>query len=255
MSPFDLITADAVEALAALPDACIDLIVTDVAYESLEKHRARGTTTRLKVSNGSSNAWFPIFPNARFPELFAQMYRVLKPDRHLYFFCDPETQFIAKPIGEAVGFKFWKPLIWDKKRIGMGYHYRGRYEMILFFEKGKRRLNDLGIGDILEASRVVKGYPTEKPVSISKTLIAQSTQPGELVLDPFTGSGSVGVAALQLGRRFIGCDIGAQAVANAIERLKREGEPTSEAQAQPVPPEWAGMDDFGGSDDPRDLQE
>ena len=45
----------------------------------------------------------------------------------------------------------------------MGYHYRSRYEFILFFEKGKRRLNDLGIADIIEAPRVHGGYPTEKP--------------------------------------------------------------------------------------------
>ena len=58
--------------------------------------------------------------------------------------------FVAKPVGEAAGFKFWKPLVWDKCTIGMGYHYRARYECILFFEKGKRKLNDLGIADIIE---------------------------------------------------------------------------------------------------------
>ena len=50
--------------------------------------------------------------------------------------------FVVKPIAESVGFKFWKPLIWDKQKMGMGYHYRARYEFILFFEKGKRHLND-----------------------------------------------------------------------------------------------------------------
>ncbi|WP_366944968.1 hypothetical protein, partial [uncultured Bradyrhizobium sp.] len=47
----------------------------------------------------------------------------------------------AKPFGEQAGFKFWKPIVWDKVQIGMGYHYRCRYEFVLFFEKGKRRLN------------------------------------------------------------------------------------------------------------------
>jgi DNA modification methylase len=53
--------------------------------------------------------------------------------------------FIVKPIAEKMGFKFWKPIIWDKVKIGMGYHYRSRYENILFFEKYKRKLNDLSI--------------------------------------------------------------------------------------------------------------
>ena len=55
--------ADAVEWLRELADASVDLIVTDPPYESLEKHRAVGTTTRLKHSKASSNDWFDIFPN------------------------------------------------------------------------------------------------------------------------------------------------------------------------------------------------
>jgi site-specific DNA-methyltransferase (adenine-specific) len=202
-----------------MPPASVDLVVTDPPYESLEKHRAVGTTTRLKQSKASSNPWFRIFPNARFSELFTELYRVLARHSHFYLFCDQETAFVAKPIAEAAGFKFWKPLIWDKQTIGMGYHYRSRYEMILFFEKGKRQLNNLGTADILSAPRVRGGYPAEKPPRISEILIEQSTRPGELVIDPFMGSGSVGVAALNLGRRFQGNDIATQALAVARERL------------------------------------
>jgi len=193
---FHLSRSDAVAWLRSLPSESIDLVITDPPYESLEKHRAIGTTTRLKHSKASSNDWFSIFPNTRFPELFEQVHRVLKKNSHFYLYCDPETMFVAKPLGEAAGFKFWKPIIWDKKSIGMGYHYRARYECILFFEKGKRKVNDLGIADILEAKRISGGYPAEKPTSISQTLIEQSTSLGELVIDPFMGSGSVGVAAV-----------------------------------------------------------
>ena len=105
---------DAVQWLQKLPSDSLDLLVTDPPYESLEKHRAVGTTTRLKVSAGSSNPWFTVFPNARFPELFSEIYRVLKRNSHFYLMCDQETAFIAKPMAENAGFKFWKPLIWDK---------------------------------------------------------------------------------------------------------------------------------------------
>jgi site-specific DNA-methyltransferase (adenine-specific) len=203
---------DAIDWLRDLQDASVDLIVTDPPYESLEKHRAIGTTTRLKHSKASSNDWFEIFPNARFEELFTEMYRVLKKNRHLYLFCDQETMFVVKPIAEAAGFRFWKPLIWDKQKIGMGYHYRARYELVLFFEKGKRKLNDLSIPDIIQASRIHNGYPAEKPVAVSETLIKQSTEFGELVIDPFMGSGSVGLAALTLKRQFMGNDLCDEAV-------------------------------------------
>ncbi len=214
---------DAVEFLRSMPDGSVDLVVTDPPYESLEKHRAIGTTTRLKHSKASSNDWFAIFPNARFPDLFREVHRVLRKDRHFYLFCDAETAFIAKPLAEAAGFKFWKPLVWDKRRIGMGYHYRSRYEFILFFEKGKRRLNDLGVADIIECPRIFNGYPTEKPVEVSEVLVRQSTEPGDLVVDPFLGSGSVGAAALRLGRAFAGSDTCREAVAAATERFGSAG--------------------------------
>jgi site-specific DNA-methyltransferase (adenine-specific) len=217
--PFRLNQADAVVWLRSFDAASVDLVVTDPPYESLEKHRAIGTTTRLKQSKASSNQWFQIFPNERFEELFTEVYRVLKKDRHFYLFCDAETMFVAKPIAEAVGFKFWKPLVWDKEKIGMGYHYRSRHEFILFFEKGKRKLNDLGIPDVLACPRIINGYPTEKPVGVSEILVRQSTQPGELVIDPFMGSGSVGVATLKQQRQFAGNDICDEALAISQQRL------------------------------------
>lgn len=99
---------DAVEFLKSQGSESVDCIVTDPAYESLEKHRAHGTTTRLMKN------WFPIFKNERFPEFFSECYRVLKPNSHLYIYCDDETAYTIKPIGEVAGFKYWKRLVWDK---------------------------------------------------------------------------------------------------------------------------------------------
>lgn len=220
---FALAEGDAVEWLRELPGASVDLVITDPPYESLEKHRAVGTTTRLKHSKASSNDWFVTFPNARFGELFAEIYRVLKKNAHFYLFCDAETMFVAKPLAEAQGFKFWKPLIWDKRKIGMGYHYRARYECILFFEKGKRRLADLGVPDVIEVPRIYNGYPTEKPVAVAETLVLQSSKPGELVVDPFMGSGAFGVATVSAKRRFAGGDISPKALTIARDRLSRLG--------------------------------
>ena len=237
--PFELCAQDAVVWLRELPSESVDMAVTDPAYESLEKHRAVGTTTRLKHSKASSNDWFKIFPNARFGELFRELYRVLRKDSHFYLLCDAETMFIAKPEAEQAGFRFWKPLVWDKCTIGMGYHYRARYEFILFFEKGKRRLNDLGIADIITVPRIRGGYPAEKPVEIADVLIRQSSNTGDVVCDPFMGSGSVGIAALRLGRRFLGNDLNPEAVRIAAQRLREFGdgrvppEVASEAPEQP----------------------
>ncbi|MBD2327556.1 site-specific DNA-methyltransferase [Alkalinema sp. FACHB-956] len=216
---FTLHQADAVAWLRSLPDSSVDLVITDPPYESLEKHRSVGTTTRLKHSKASSNNWFQIFPNHRFTELLPEIYRVLKNHRHLYLFCDAETMFVIKPMAEQVGFKFWKPIVWDKQKIGMGYHYRSRYEFILFFEKGKRKLNDLSIADIIEHPRIFRGYPTEKPIEVSEVLVRQSTVPGELVIDPFMGAGSVGLAALRQACNFWGNDICEEAIHITQQRI------------------------------------
>ena len=234
--PFELANQDAVGWLQTLPAASVDLLITDPAYESLEKHRAIGTTTRLKHSKSSSNDWFAIFPNARFGELFREVYRVLKPNTHFYLLCDAETMFVAKPEAERAGFRFWKPLVWDKCTIGMGYHYRARYEFILFFEKGKRRLNDLGTPDVMSIPRIRGGYPAEKPAEVAEVLITQSSEPGDVVADPFMGSGSVGVAAGRLGRRFLGNDLNPEAVRIAANRLREFGEGRVPPDLPPDPP-------------------
>jgi len=236
---FRIYLGDAVDMLRMSPDESIDLIVTDTAYESLEKHRAVGTTTRLKQSDASSNEWFSIFGNERFEEFFREAFRVLKKNTHLYFYCDEETADIAKPIGRAAGFTFWKSLVWAKTRqgmkpdaddltvehqaMGMGYHYRSSREFILFFEKGKRKLTDLGVRDVLPFPAIKNGYPTEKPVDLNKVLIRLSSEPGDIVCDPFMGSGSTGVAAVKLGRTFMGCDIKESATIEARKRLVAAG--------------------------------
>lgn len=208
--------------LAKFPDESVDLCITDVPYESLEKHRKKGTKTRLKESKGSSNKWFGIFPNDRLPAFFEEVYRVMKNNTHFYFFCDQETMFLAKPMAEEAGFRFWKPIVWDKVAIGMGYHYRARYELILFFEKGKRKLKNLSVPDILTHKRIKGGYPTEKPVGLMEELVLQSSSPGELVIDPFAGVAPVVLAAIQQGRRFYYNDISGEAKEEAYRRAEEQ---------------------------------
>lgn len=228
---------DCIEWLATLAPESADLVVTDPAYESLEKHRAKGTTTRLKVSDASSNAWFPIFGNERFPALFEQLYRVLKRGAHCYVLCDQETMFVVHDVAPKAGFAWHKFLVWDKVRPGMGYHYRATHEVICFLEKGKRKgiaklgcLNDNATADILRIKEVeergailscerVKGYPTEKPVPLLSELIRMSSSPNDLVIDPFAGSASTGVAAKLAGRFFAGCDVVQSAVENGRRRI------------------------------------
>ena len=197
---FELSPQDAVSWLRDQPAESVDLLITDPAYESLEKHRADRHHDAAEAQQVVEQRLVPDLPErALRASCSSEAFRVLRRDTHFYLFCDAETMFVAKPEAERAGFKFWKPLVWDKRTIGMGYHYRARYEFILFFEKGKRRLNDLGVADVISVPRIHGGYPAEKPVEVSEVLIGQSSQPGDVVADPFMGSGSVGVAAAAAG--------------------------------------------------------
>jgi site-specific DNA-methyltransferase (adenine-specific) len=250
--PFRVDHLDAAALLAQVPDESIDLVLVDPAYPSLEKHRAVGTTTRLKDSDASSNAWFEVMSWEDLRRMLRAMFRALRPERHAYVLCDDETACWMRREAWAAGFYVWPSLTWAKTapgsggsrlKIGMGYHYRQASERIVFLEKrsgkrpknagdgveavplpwgGGRQLANLAIPNVLQVD-VAAGsalYPTEKPVELLEVLIRQSTEPGELVLDPCCGSGSAGEAAMIAGRRVWLGDRSDVAVARAHLRVE-----------------------------------
>lgn len=239
--------------LDKIPAESIHLTVTDPPYESLERHRSKGTTTRLKESAASSNKWFSTFPNRDFYLFFQTLYNKHAQNSHCYIFCDSETEHVilsgrnpydvksdmelmelgmaskhtlaklAQPA--ACGWKAWPPLTWVKTtkvsrvvnpinlrdkdiRTGMGYHWRRCDERILFLEKGKRKLNDLSMKNILVGPRAEKkDYPTAKPLQVIERLVHNSGEEGEILLDPFAGSGVAALAALDVGMKPILIDV------------------------------------------------
>jgi len=189
-------------------------------------------------SDALEEKFFPVVLNDDLPDLVQEIHRVLKPNRHAYIMCDWETlkrlhhaaieDGVFKPIGYGGRFESCKPLIWDKVAMGMGYTYRCQYEFILMLWKGKkRRLNDLSIPDVLSYKRVPPSQsivPTQKPLRLFETLVRQSTQPGEVVYDPFMGSGTTALACVLNDRKYIGCDTDSEHVRLAEERVRREQE-------------------------------
>lgn len=198
-----LVQADAREFLAALPEGSVDLIVTDPPYAF-----DRGATHFRK--------WFEMLPDETWPEVLRELHRVLRDDAHTYLFCDWRTQRIFEDAAGDAGFRVHRPLVWDKGSPALGGTWRSQSELILFLEKGHRPGNFRNRGNVLHAPRVARGYPTEKPVRIQRQLISQSSLPGELVLDPFCGSGNVGRAARALGRRALLCDVHAGFAASRL---------------------------------------
>ena len=118
-------------------------------------------------------------------------------------------------VASECGFKFVKSIIWNKGNKIMGQFYMSQFEYVLFFRKGKaRRINNCGTPDILEVpNKKTKGedgknlHDTEKPVDLMKILIENSSDEGQVVLDPFCGIGAVPLACKELKRDCIAFEI------------------------------------------------
>ena len=134
-------------------------------------------------------------------------------------------------LDEAIGFK--QMVVWDKGPMGMGWHYRRSYETVLVAEKkgAKSKWYDetSAVENIIRSSwhgvkKIIPSaeqHPTEKPHTLSKYFIRLHTMPGEIVFDPFMGSGSTGIGALDLQRKFIGIELDPKWFDVACERIER----------------------------------
>jgi len=183
--------------------------------------------------------FFDTISNEDLGAILIQFYRLLKDNTHAYVMSDSVTlpyfyyfTGFRKPCDPCIynddgayPFENLKPLIWDKKINGMGYHYRCRYEFVMMLDKGKnRRLNNLSIPDVLEFKAIMgnnKLCPTQKPEGLFSLLIEQSSNEGDLILDPFLGSGTSAVCAKRLNRRGVYIDISEANCEIAAKRLSQ----------------------------------
>jgi DNA modification methylase len=123
----------------------------------------------------------------------------------------PSFAWLANRLDEK-GLEFFHSTIWDKVNPGLGWRYRRQHEMVmvshrkggklLWAEDGRASPNIFSLMPPRE-----RDHPNEKPQGLVDHFIALHSRVGELVLDPFMGSGTTGVVAARRGRRFIGIEI------------------------------------------------
>ena len=130
-------------------------------------------------------------------------------------------------VATECGFHFIKSLVWNKGNKIMGRFYMNQFEYILFFRKGKgKKINKCGTADILNVpNKKTKDengknlHDTEKPVELMKILVENSSQVGELVLDPFVGVGATAIACKELDRQYIGVELDEHYYNIAVNRI------------------------------------
>jgi site-specific DNA-methyltransferase (adenine-specific) len=184
----------------------------------------------------------------------SQLRRVLKPTGSLYLHGDPKMGAYLRLMLDALMGRahFQNEIVWAYRTGGAGKrHFARKHDVILFytassqytFHPQKERVRyrkrffdaqrddegyyaDVLLRDVWEMPAVINvsrersGYPTQKPLALLQRIVAASSNEGDVVLDPFCGSGTTLVAAQNLGRRFIGIDVNEEAVRMSKERLE-----------------------------------
>ena len=196
-----LMQGDCLERMKEIPDCSVDMILTDPPY-GMEFQSNYRKERHDKIKNDSSLEWLDDF--------ISESYRIAAPNTAHYFFCsfhniDKFKQAIEKR------FKVKNCLIWEKNNTSMGDlkgDFAPKVEFVIFAHKGRRLINGKRDPNIFKFKRTRNElHPTEKPVDMMEYLIEKFSDDGHIICDPFMGSGTTGVAAKNLSRKFIGIEM------------------------------------------------
>jgi DNA modification methylase len=157
-----------------------------------------------------------------FPEMMRGIYAALLTDADCYVMANDKNVHPLTNAAFEAGFQFHNLLAWDKVTPTANRWYMKNLEFTLYLWKGRARtINFPGSKQLIRGGiEKESGHPTEKPVHLMAEYIINSSQRGETVLDPFMGSGTTGVACMQLGRKFIGIEIEPKYFDIACERIE-----------------------------------
>jgi len=200
---------DATKLLATWRARCVDVVVSDPPYGNNVRYGAAGRRIA-----GDEHPLVGL-------QGIAATYRLLKNDSAAFVFCGARHLGFLQHFFLAYSqYRVREVLAWDKRQAGFGSTFRGAYESVLVLEKGRPRYRVRSLPTLLSVPRASATFhPHAKPVALLERLITASSDAGDIVLDPFVGSGSTGVAAANLGRRFVGVEIEPTYVGIARDRL------------------------------------
>jgi site-specific DNA-methyltransferase (adenine-specific) len=205
----EVLQGDCTRVLRRLPDSFVDLVVTDPPY---------GVRYQDSIGRTIANDDDP----SRILCAFTDLHRVLKPDSiciSFYGWGQVDTFFRA---WRRAGFRPAGHIVWVKDYASRTRYLHYRHEQAYVLAKGSPKMPEQPIDDI--QPWVYSGnpdHPTQKAVQILTPLMEAFSQPGQLVLDPFAGSGSTLVAAAISGRRYLGIELEQGYCCVARERLAR----------------------------------
>lgn len=214
-----LIHGDCLEMLKTLADGSVDAIITDPPYgiDYQSSRKIDKTTRHAKIANDLEpfTAWVD------------EAFRVLKDGSGLLCFTRFDTEEAFRLALREAGFEDKQQIIWDKEIHGMGDltgDFASQHENIIFATKGGFTFPGTRPKSVFRVQRVTPDklvHPNEKPIELLQLLAVAITPNFGTILDPFMGSGSMGVAALARGFDFIGIELATNYYDLVVERVKK----------------------------------
>lgn len=226
-----LLLGDATTRLAEIPDASVDLILTDPPYNT-------GMTARsgTKLRQFFDDAYSPDEYRALATTTARECYRILKDDRACYVFINWKSLAVWLEELSAAGFRLKNVIVWDKVIQGLNIkNYAHTHEFLIFAVKGRFFPRNKGTGtdagrDLWRVRRETRHrrqtdfhHETVKPLPLVMRPVEHATERGEIVCDPFMGTGTTCVAAKVLGRGYVGIELDARYFTIAASRIRAAG--------------------------------
>lgn len=201
---------DCLELMKDIHDNTVDMVVTDPPYKIITGGDSNGANSiRPKGILSGNRELMKSIPD--FTLWLRECYRVLKDGTQSYFMVNSSNLLRLGNAIESCGFKIHNLLVWEKNNCTPSQFYMKNCEYVFFCRKGRAKyINDIGGSKTVHKVNNIIGkkvHPTQKPVELMEMYIKNSTNEGDLVLDPFMGSGSTGIACVNTERKFIGIEL------------------------------------------------
>lgn len=221
---YRIINKDCISAMSDMETDSVDLILTDPPYNLGKFMKSRATNLKQMRSNFFGAAGWDDLDfeewEASMDRFFADAAKVIKVGGSMIVFMSIIKVETIIRLATKHGFYYKTTGIWHKQNPmprNMNLHFINSTEAWIYFvykkHTGTFNNNGKAVHDFFETPVTPAGerkygkHPTQKPVALLEKMILLLTNEGEVVFDPFLGSGSTGVAAIANNRLFIGSEI------------------------------------------------
>lgn len=233
----ELYSGDCIEVMSGFADNSIDMIWTDPPYGNSNNDGDLNAALSTGAINGRAfRAPTPIMNDSAeemrivVDEMLTQAARIIRKKAAVCCCCgggpSPTFAWLANRM-DADGLSFFHSVIWDKVNPGLGWRYKRQHEMVmvahmkgggvLWADEARATPN---IKRVPAPCGQIRLHPNEKPLELVSGFIESHTNKGHIVMDPFMGSGTTGVACAKMGRKFIGIELDEEYFDIACRRIE-----------------------------------